>query len=202
MAPLCNLSQTLLGSKELPMKQIMLKSGLTVALSLACLLMLMAGTSDAKGKGGKGSGGKKFIPPTNYNQKNFGPKYKHKHRSNGDVDVDADGASADAEAAGTEEAEANESDKAAVFGMEITGLFKGTAAKEGLELGDIILEVNGTPTPSYEALAKALAKAGSEAKVLVIREDDDERETVTLFPQNGQIGVAVERVRVDEDEDD
>jgi S1-C subfamily serine protease len=83
--------------------------------------------------------------------------------------------------------------------MEITALYKGTAAKEGLEIGDVILKVNGTPTPTFEALTKALAQSGGRAEVLVLREDgdDDEPETVTLFPQKGLIGVSVEPVVVD-----
>jgi S1-C subfamily serine protease len=83
--------------------------------------------------------------------------------------------------------------------MEITTLYRGTAAKEGLEIGDIILKVNGTPTPSFEALVQALARAGSRADVLVVRgdSDDEKPEAVTLFPQNGIIGVDVERARVD-----
>jgi len=66
-------------------------------------------------------------------------------------------------------------------------------------IGDIILKVNGTPTPSFEALVKALAQAGNRAEVLIIREDADDGkpETVTLFPENGLIGVSVEPVRVD-----
>jgi S1-C subfamily serine protease len=83
--------------------------------------------------------------------------------------------------------------------MEITALSKGTAAEEGLEIGDVILQVNGTPTPSFEALVEALARAGGRAEVLVLGGDDEDEkpETVTLFPQKGIIGVSVERVRVD-----
>jgi S1-C subfamily serine protease len=83
--------------------------------------------------------------------------------------------------------------------MEITALSRGTAATEGLEIGDIILKVNGAPTPSFEALVQALARAGSRADVLVVRggDDDEEPEAVKLFPQNGIIGVSVERARVD-----
>jgi S1-C subfamily serine protease len=83
--------------------------------------------------------------------------------------------------------------------MEIITLYKGTAATEGLGIGDIILSVNGTPTPDFEAFVQALAKAGGRAEVLAIRGDDDDGkpETVTLFPKNGIIGVTVERVRVD-----
>jgi S1-C subfamily serine protease len=83
--------------------------------------------------------------------------------------------------------------------MEITTLYKGTAAEEGLGIGDIILKVNGAPTPSFEALVQALARAGGRAEVLAVRGDseDEKPETVTLFPKKGIIGVDVERVRVD-----
>jgi S1-C subfamily serine protease len=123
------------------------------------------------------------------------------------VDAGADASEADASEADAEESEGQEpgeaagsdSAKAVRYGMEITALYKGTAAKEGLGIGDIILKVNGTPTPSFEALVKALAQAGSRAEVLILRDDDEdeEPETVTLFPQNGLIGVAVEQARVD-----
>jgi hypothetical protein len=97
-----------------------------------------------------------------------------------------------AEAGVAEEAEA------ALYGVEITGLYKGTAAKEGMEVGDIILNFNGTPTPTFEALADAVARSGSQAQVLVIRGDGGERETITLFPQDGRIGLSGEPVRVNE----
>jgi S1-C subfamily serine protease len=126
----------------------------------------------------------------------------------GGGDGDGDEADADTLSSAVEEAETQDSGGAAeseeaeevLYGMEITALYKGTAAKEGLEIGDIILKVNGTPTPTFESLVKALAQAGSKAEVLVIREDDDDDdkpETVTLFPQDGLIGVSVERVHVD-----
>ncbi|HKB40869.1 MAG TPA: PDZ domain-containing protein [Gemmataceae bacterium] len=112
---------------------------------------------------------------------------------------DSGGAAESEQAQDPGRAAESEEVKAARYGMEITALYKGTAAKEGLGLGDIILQVNGTPTPTFEDLVKALAQAGNRAEVLIIREDadDDKPETVTLFPQNGLIGVSVERVRVD-----
>ena len=117
----------------------------------------------------------------------------------GDFDGELDTPSADAddsdEVEGAEEAEEAE---AVLYGVEITALYKGTAAKEGIEIGDIILNFNGTPTPSFEALADAVARSGSQAQVLVIRGDGGERETVTLFPQDGRIGVSGEPVRVSE----
>jgi S1-C subfamily serine protease len=117
---------------------------------------------------------------------------------------DADGPEVDADEPGeTEESDQADGDQAdaaeaAVYGVEITALYKGTAAKEGLEVGDVILSFNGTPTPTFEALTKAVASSGSTAQVVVIREgdDDDETETVTLYPQQGRIGLSGERVQV------
>ena len=121
----------------------------------------------------------------------------------GDVEGELEAPSSDADEAeeagegqiGEEGQEADEAESA-LYGVEITGLFKGTAAKEGLEIGDIILNFNGTPTPTFEALADAVARSGSQAQVLVIREDGGERETVILFPKEGRIGLSGESVRV------
>ena len=183
-----------------------LKSILSVAFSLACLLTVMAGTSEARGGGSRGghSYAQKSTPSARTQRQNYVPKHspkhkhKHKHKPSIDVDIDIDTESADTEAAEAEgEAVEAEEAEAVVYGLEITALYKGTAAREGLEIGDIILKVNGTPTTTFDALVKALAQSGGRAQILVIREDDDAQETVTLFPENGVIGVSVEPARVD-----
>ena len=204
----------------------MWKSILAIAFSLLCLVTVTAGMSDAKGRpgGARSSGGrgharftKPHRPNTVHQPKHVttavkpAPKHHHKHHKKhhhkhhdrqepmGDFDGELDTPSADADDAdeveGAEEAEEAE---AVLYGVEITALYKGTAAKEGIEIGDIILNFNGTPTPSFEALADAVARSGSQAQVLVIRSDGGERETVTLFPQDGRIGVSGEPVRVSE----
>src|SRR5262249_20611448 len=131
-------------------------------------------------------------------------KHHHHHHRQGpgiSIDGDFDGSSFDGSSDGTDDDDDDVPARATTkgaYGVEITALYKGTAAKKGLELGDVILSVNGRPTPTLEALAAAIAGAGSTAQVLVIRDEDDKRETVTLHPQNGYIGVSGESVRVDE----
>ena len=126
-------------------------------------------------------------------------KHHHRHGPMGDIDGELDASSSDAdEADDGEDAGVAEEAEAALYGVEITGLYKGTAAKEGMEVGDIILNFNGTPTPTFEALADAVARSGSQAQVLVSRGDGGERETTTLFPQDGRIGLSGEPVRVNE----
>jgi membrane-associated protease RseP (regulator of RpoE activity) len=234
--------QTLPGSKEIPMTQLTTISGgnpqaprsnsrpamkfiLAVAIVLACVLMLMPGTSEAKGGGGgrsSHSGRSAHSGRTNRqgNMHKHHPvqkhKHKHKHKKKKDNDMDggdggggdeggdeggggdsggSDGGSAaeGAQAAGAGEAVAAQP---VVYGMEVTALYKGAAAKAGVEIGDIILKVNGTPTPTFEALAQALARAGNRAQVVIVREGE-ESETITLVPQNGTIGVSVEPARVE-----
>jgi membrane-associated protease RseP (regulator of RpoE activity) len=176
---------------------------LSVVFSLVCLLVLMTGTSEASGRGGR-SFANRGASRAHAHRQTFVPKHKHKHKhkpvQRGDADADAPSSDAEtAEAQDPDGAAESEEAEAVLYGMEISALYKGTAAKEGLEIGDIILNVNGMPTPSFEALVKALAQSGSRAQVLIIREDDDDDKpkTVTLFPQNGLIGVSVERARVD-----
>lgn len=217
----------------------MLKSILANALSLGCLFMLAAGTSEAKGPGGGGRGGGSrggsnrgghvaHPHPGNAHHKNphhkpphhkpphkHPPKHDHDHHHHhhnhhhhghgggGGIDIDIDGGGFDGFSAGGYGYDLDDADDVipvarAVYGVEITALYKGTAAKEGLEIGDVILSFNGTPTPDFETLSRAVARSGSTAEVVVIRDDDGKRETVTLRPVNGQIGVSGERVRVDD----
>jgi membrane-associated protease RseP (regulator of RpoE activity) len=189
----------------------MWKSILVIVCSLLCLVIVAAGTSEAKGGHGARSSGSrgqahhaKPHPITAFQPKQaqHDHKHKHKHKPMGDVDGELDAPSSDADEAEEAEAQNGEEDQeaeeaeTALYGVEITGLFKGTAAKEGLEIGDIILNFNGTPTPTFEALADAVARSGSQAQVLVIRGDGGERETVTLFPKDGRIGLSGDPVRV------
>jgi S1-C subfamily serine protease len=43
-----------------------------------------------------------------------------------------------------------------VYGVKIINLLEGTAADEGLVLGDVIVRFNGTATPTFEALRDAV----------------------------------------------
>jgi membrane-associated protease RseP (regulator of RpoE activity) len=193
--------------------------GAAIAFSVVCVLLLLPGAADAKGGGGSrgGSGGRSFAsksPPTRHVHRPHPvhqqpkPKHKHKHKHKNDGDMDIDGGDGEGgEGAEAEGADAGEAAGAgsggeaaavevAVYGMEITALYKGAAAKSGLGVGDIIMKVNGTATPTFEALSQALAQSGGRARVVVIREGD-ESETVTLYPLNGLIGVSVEPARVE-----
>jgi membrane-associated protease RseP (regulator of RpoE activity) len=87
----------------------------------------------------------------------------------------------------------------AVYGVEILEeLDGGVAAACGLEVGDIILNYNGTPTPTFAALQSAVQAGGPTVSVLVLRDDGGELETVTLTPVNGLIGVTGQSVRVED----
>jgi hypothetical protein len=86
---------------------------------------------------------------------------------------------------------------APVYGVLITEMQRGTAAKQGLRPGDIILSYNGSATPTFEALADAVQQSGNEAEVVFINQDNGEEEAITLFPVEGRIGVTVEPVQVD-----
>jgi hypothetical protein len=62
--------------------------------------------------------------------------------------------------------------------------------------GDVILSVNGVDTPTYEDLRSALRQAGSEAEVVFINTDNGRTESITLYPDNGKIGIACESTSV------
>jgi hypothetical protein len=83
------------------------------------------------------------------------------------------------------------------YGVRITQLFEGTAAKEGLRQGDVILSFNGTATPTFDALRDAVQQGGSEAEVIFLNADNGHRESITLYPEDGFIGVLGESVSVE-----
>ena len=65
-------------------------------------------------------------------------------------------------------------------------------------VGDTILSYNGTPTPTFEALASAVHDSDGEVQVVFINSENDETETITLYPEDGRIGVSGESVPVDD----
>jgi hypothetical protein len=188
-----------LGQAFFPEETTMLKSILAIVFSFLCLVFVATGSSEAKG--GRSGGGNRSTNSSQGRRPIQVQQYKHHHKQKSMGDADgggSDGPSAEAgETEGAVEATADDEEtEASVYGVEITALYKGTAAKEGLEIGDIILSFNGIPTPNFKALASAVARSGSQAQVLVVRGEDGERETVTLFPQEGRIGLSGEGVRV------
>jgi serine protease Do len=55
-------------------------------------------------------------------------------------------------------------------GLLVEGV-AGPAARAGIQPGDVILQVNGTPIRSVEQLRELTAKSGKHIAVLVQRED-------------------------------
>jgi len=84
-----------------------------------------------------------------------------------------------------------------LYGMKITDMDpKGSAYQEGLRVGDVILAVNGQPTPVFENLRAALQAGGSRADVVFLNKDNGKVERVIVRPVDTRIGVTVEEVRV------
>jgi hypothetical protein len=77
-----------------------------------------------------------------------------------------------------------------VSGVEITRLLQGTAARQGLQVGDIILNAGGIPTPTVAILADAVREAGSQVEVAYVNGRTGVEQSVLLYPQAGKIGVA------------
>jgi hypothetical protein len=84
-----------------------------------------------------------------------------------------------------------------MYGVQITALSAGTAMKQGLKVGDVILSYDGKETPTFEALAAAVQESGKKAEVVFLNPDTGDQEALTLFPVNGRIGVTVEPVELE-----
>jgi serine protease Do len=101
------------------------------------------------------------------------------------------------EVAATVETNTAPADDGPVYGMKITELdHEGTAAKEGLLVGDVILAINGQATPNFEEVRSALEKTGNKAEVIFLNKDNGKVERIVLRPVETRIGASVEAVQV------
>jgi hypothetical protein len=101
------------------------------------------------------------------------------------------------EVAQTEETNPTPVDDGPVYGMKITELDdEGTAAKEGLLVGDVILAINGQATPNFDEVRSALEKTGDKAEVIFLNKDNGKVERIVLRPVESRIGASVEAVQV------
>ena|SRR5438876_1142246 len=79
-------------------------------------------------------------------------------------------------------------------GAQITFVASGSAAEEaGLEVGDIIVSVNGTKIQSANHLVQVLKKSGGTAEIVLI-DGNGEQTTVTAYPRNGKLGIDMQIV--------
>jgi len=78
------------------------------------------------------------------------------------------------------------------IGMKITELKEGGAAKKAkLRLGDMIISVGGNRVRNADELIAALSKAKGPLEMVIINVDDGRRQTISITPEAGRIGVAV-----------
>jgi tetratricopeptide (TPR) repeat protein len=77
-------------------------------------------------------------------------------------------------------------------GMKMTDVTEGGAAHEaGLRVGDIIVNVGTKRVKNLEDLTSALAAANGPVSAIVIRAESNQRETVTIAPRSGKLGIKV-----------
>jgi hypothetical protein len=186
-------------------KSTLLKVVLSFVFVLACLVLL---SSDALARGSRGGSRGGSRPSVRNHNHRHNHRHHHRHRhhrhrhhrnNGGDVDGgDGDGGGDVGD--GDDGAEAVEME-AAEYGVKILELAPGVACNKALNVGDIILSYNGVRTPSIDALAAAVQGGGGTARVLVLRADGGERQTLTLAPVLGRIGVTGQGVRVEDDDD-
>jgi hypothetical protein len=95
------------------------------------------------------------------------------------------------------EPEEGTTEEGPVYGLKIIDLDpQGSAAREGLQVGDVILTINGQPTPSYEYLRPSVERGGPRADVVFLNKDNGNVERMILRPVAGRIGVTIDEVRV------
>jgi hypothetical protein len=80
-------------------------------------------------------------------------------------------------------------------GLQVTHVIPGTtAAREGIEPGDIITRVDGNPVHTLADLNLWVGQAGEGAELDVIDCNTGWLNRITVYPRHGRIGVAVRSV--------
>jgi membrane-associated protease RseP (regulator of RpoE activity) len=83
-------------------------------------------------------------------------------------------------------------------GLVVTQVMPGsTAAVQGIEVGDVIVSVNGSPVRSLADLQLRIGRAGPMAELGVIDWRTGWQNPVLVYPQWGRIGVDVQPTRPD-----
>jgi hypothetical protein len=78
-------------------------------------------------------------------------------------------------------------------GLRVTWVFPGsTAARQGIEVGDVIVRVDGKPVRTVTDLQYRLRQAGRVAQLGVIDWRTGWENSITVYPRRGKIGVEVE----------
>jgi membrane-associated protease RseP (regulator of RpoE activity) len=81
--------------------------------------------------------------------------------------------------------------------LRVTQVFPGSiAARQGIEVGDVIVSVDGAPIRSLTDLQYRLAQSGPVAELGLIDVRTGWQNAVTVYPINGRIGVDVQPTSV------
>jgi V8-like Glu-specific endopeptidase/tetratricopeptide (TPR) repeat protein len=73
---------------------------------------------------------------------------------------------------------------------------EGAAKKAGLNAGDIIVNIGSKRVRSFDELAAALATTKGAVEIVIIKSESGKRETFSVTPLAGKIGVSVDPVEV------
>jgi membrane-associated protease RseP (regulator of RpoE activity) len=86
------------------------------------------------------------------------------------------------------------------YAIRIVGVVGGSPAEQqGLEVGDIITQVNGFRVRSMADFRNRIGQAGFQADLIVLSQGDPNNEqTVTVYPINGRIGINGDQVLLDD----
>jgi hypothetical protein len=98
---------------------------------------------------------------------------------------------------GGEAAEEPEAEAAPVYGMRVTLVADGPAQDAGMLVGDVILSVNGTPTPDFASLRAALEGSGDEAEFVIVNVENGAVERMNVGVVETRIRASAEQVRVE-----
>lgn len=77
---------------------------------------------------------------------------------------------------------------------------RGPAARAGLQVGDIILKIDGRRTKTFEDVRAALIASRGKSEVIFFDPDENKTDALEVAVVNSQIGVAVDQIGITLDE--